>query len=84
MSVHDADYSEAKKVFEIPQDEPIFVIRGQDSRAVEALSAYFNLHANVEDPDVRPSPEWFDQLQESINLFAKFHEDNPDRVKIPD
>lgn len=84
MSVHDANYKKVKKELGIPEDEPIFVIRGKDDLALHAVVSYANVARQIEDPAVRPDDEWFDHLDEIASHFANFRNANPDRMKVPD
>lgn len=83
MGVHDGDYTKAKKALGIPEDEPIFVIRGKDDLALHAVVSYANVAKQIEDPNVAPSSEWFEQLEGVAKAFANFRNANPDRMQVP-
>lgn len=84
MGVHDANYAVIKKKLGVPEDEPIFVIRGQDDLALHTLTRYRNTASVIEAGAVRPSDEWFANIDAVINEFASFRNDNPDKIKVPD
>jgi len=59
----------------IPDDEPLFVFRAQDKKALAALVAYqkvcdFGKHRRL--------------LDERIEAFRQFVKDNPEKMKDPD
>lgn len=62
-----------------PQDEPIFVLRGQDRKALAGIRAY-NLACT---PETSPM-EHLEAITNAIDLFERFRIDNPDRMKHPD
>lgn len=84
MGVHDANYKKIKKELSISEDEPIFVLRGQDDLAAAIVARYKNMAASIEDPDKQPSDEWFSQMESVCRDFNSFRNNNPDRVKVPD
>lgn len=62
----------------IPDDEPIFLIRGRDRLAVALLEHYVELSQKDGCND------WhFDLLKGEIDKFMKFRKDFPERMKQP-
>lgn len=59
----------------IPEDEPIFILRGKDRKAIDAIVAYAE---SCDDPDHIAT------VMKRAAEFAKFATDNPDRMKEPD
>lgn len=59
----------------IPDDEPVFIFRARDLHAREALEAY----ACVLTPG-----EHRDAVVQRVADFARFAEEFPDRMKVPD
>ena len=59
----------------IPDDEPLFILRAQDIKALPVLLAYLMIQNTLE---MRTS------VKESIEDFRRFAEKNPDRMKNPD
>jgi hypothetical protein len=82
MGVH-ADteaYAKVKEALEIPLDEPIFILRGQDALAFPAIARYHILAKQVEQNP--PNEEWFANIVKSMDEFVAWAQDHP--VKIPD
>lgn len=87
MGVHDANYSKIKKELGVPEEEPIFVLRAQDSLSIGTLQRYINFARGVsgDDQDVPPpSPEWFEQMEGVVRVFGEFQHAHPAKVKLPD
>lgn len=59
----------------IPDDEPLFVFRAKDRKALAALTAYSMILDNLEQKA---------QVKKSIDDFRDFQEKYPDRMKEPD
>lgn len=59
----------------IPDDEPVFIMRGQDARAAEGIRKYGELCANSGHQLAVVNRE---------SDFIQFANDNPDRMKEPD
>ncbi len=59
----------------IPDDEPIFILRGKDLKAAKALRAYHMTCENVEHRKV---------VAQRIEDFERFAQEHPDRMKLPD
>jgi hypothetical protein len=66
-----------KKIGEvpIPDDEPLFILRAQDRKALPALTAYCSILDTLEHRA---------EVTKSINDFREFQEKNPERMKEPD
>jgi hypothetical protein len=80
MGVHNtSQYREIKRLLEIPDSEPIFIIRGQDILAHPTLEAYEGL---AEDND--RSPEFLADLRQVRSDFETWHMENKDSMKMPD
>ena len=62
-----------------PADEPLFLLRGQDLLAAEAVHHYANSSAaNGVDPQQQHS------VRVAAQTFVDFKVQNPDRIKLPD
>ncbi len=83
MGVHDANMDAIRDELGIEDDEPLFILRGQDHFIVPAVARYRNLVAQTEG-DARPSEEWFARLDGDVQRIAEWQRANPDRIKIPD
>ena len=59
----------------IPDDEPLFILRAQDRKALPALLAYSFILDNLEQKMA---------VAECVNDFRLFQEKNPERMKEPD
>jgi hypothetical protein len=62
-------------------DEPVFILRAQDSFAMAILSRYENMARQVETGEV--SPEFLEKLEEARAAFDQWRAENPDKIKIP-
>lgn len=62
----------------VPEDEPLFIIRGRDAMAVALLSAYREFCRDHGTPQQR-----IDDLASVINLFEDYQKNYPDKMKIP-
>jgi hypothetical protein len=72
-------YSAIKRILEIPEDEPIFIIRGKDKLATESVDDYLALAA------ARGCNSTFlKDLESVVSDFERFQARNPDVVKLPD
>ncbi len=58
----------------IPDDEPLFVFRAKDRKALAALVAYNMILDNLEQKEA---------VTKSINDFREFQEQNPDKMREP-
>jgi hypothetical protein len=80
MGVHKTEvYPEIKKLLDIPEDEPIFILRAQDKAALPTLIDYED-----EADHKGASDEFYNSLEPIYEDFRKWQADNPDKVKVPD
>jgi len=80
MGVHDvAQYPLIKERLGIPEDEPIFILRGQDKITMGALDAYFT-YAQM----VGCDEKFINSLEEHISSIARWQHENLGKLKIPD
>lgn len=64
----------------IPEDEPIFVLRGSDPLAVQALISYHQLLVSQSRGSETPhSAATLSKLRD----FQQFQQEHPDRMEIP-
>jgi hypothetical protein len=61
-----------------PEDEPLFILRAQDRRALAAIREYYAQCMNVCDQN------HLDAIEKAMSDFDKFRQTYPDRMKIPD
>src|ERR1700723_1133513 len=61
----------------IPEDEPLFLLRGRDHHALEAIQAYRSICAND------CNELHLDGISQAANKFAEFRIDHPERMKQP-
>lgn len=59
----------------VPKDEPVFILRARDSRAVAAMAYYQSI---CRDADHQAA------VGKRIEDFERFERENPDRMKEPD
>lgn len=59
--------------------EPVFILRGKDLAAVEAIQAYRD-----ECRLIGAGPDHLKAIEEIITAFAEYRIDNPDDMKVPD
>lgn len=59
----------------IPDDEPLFILRGQDIKALPLLLAYNIICQNL---------KHIAGIVESIGDFTRFRDNHPERMKEPD
>lgn len=77
--------AERDGVLTFPADEPLFLLRGQDGIAAEAVS--FLRAPGAVPPRVRrppPSEQFVGDVSEAYQAFKRWQIENPDRVKTPD
>ena len=80
MGVHNTEaYPEIRRLLEIPEDEPIFILRGQDRAYVPTLKMY-QRHANA----VVAGDEFLKEIDKCIEEGVEFAATNRDRMKTPD
>lgn len=58
----------------IPDDEPLFVFRAKDRKALAALVAYHMILDNLDQ---------MEEVQKSINDFRRFQEEHPEKMGEP-
>jgi hypothetical protein len=58
----------------IPDDEPLFILRAKDRKALAVLVAYNIILDNLDQKA---------EVTKSINDFRKFQENHPDRMSEP-
>jgi hypothetical protein len=63
-----------------PSDEPLFILRGQDKRALGCVRNYRTMAVY----GVKVSREFEKGLDAAVAAFEQFRIDNPDRMKDPD
>lgn len=63
----------------IPDDEPIFILRGQDKAASTTIDDY-----GVNAEDAGATREFVVGLREAFDRFEQWANDNPDKMKTPD
>lgn len=64
----------------IPEDEPVFVLRGRDIHAVALLETY----ADLINASFTGNAEHLEAVQARIRQFEQFCAEHPDRMKEPD
>lgn len=80
MGVHDLDmYPAIRNLLNIPEGEPLFILRAQDVTVVPVIRFYGTsaLAAGA-------TPEFVQHVNEDAYEFEQWQEANPGRVKIPD
>lgn len=81
-------YPAVKALLEIPEDEPIFILRAQDRLSSGTIRGYIERYAAIPDEDYGDGLEdaagFIDHLGEIETVFTHWQRDNADRVKIPD
>jgi hypothetical protein len=86
MGIHQSEevYSKIKELLDIPEDEPIFIMRAQDQFSVPTLADYLNNVVNGTDNTHNTMGDWFDSMREKGNEFLTWQRTNEDKVKVPD
>ncbi len=59
----------------VPEDEPVFILRAKDTKAIAALTAYSVLIERLEQKEM---------VRKSIMAFLKFAKENPDKMGEPE
>jgi hypothetical protein len=62
----------------VPDDEPLFLLRGRDVLAIELLFSYFLISAKA-----GCTAYHYKKLGETIEGFIKFKREHPERMKMP-
>ena len=84
MGVHDLKmYPAVKKLLDIPQDEPIFILRAQDILSTSVLVFYQEQYKNLGDHR-RKSVGFYDRLSTEIEDRQLWRDEHLDSVKVPD
>lgn len=84
MSVHDPTVQkQVKELIGAKDDEPIFIIRGQDTLAVPVLEFYFAA-ADHRAARLRISTEFRLAIGAVVERFRLWQKENAVRVKVPD
>ena len=88
MGVHDTEnYAQVKKLLGIPGDEPIFILRAQDTIAATIIETYrvlYNVIAQAAGIDYSIRRYFSDHLQSCYANFQQYAAKYPDRIKVPD
>lgn len=88
MGVHDKDrYGEIKEALDIPDDEPIFIIRGKDSLAPTIIDLYDLIYmstAKVQGVEEHKAMEFSDGVREIYDEVREYQHAHADVVKVPD
>lgn len=64
----------------VPDDEPLFILRGRDSTALRALEIYFEVVTNNDSIQA----DHVHALRRRLHDFEHFRDAHPDRMKTPD
>lgn len=64
---------------DIPEDEPVFVIRGKDAAAPMAISHYADAAVMV-----GASDEFVDEVRRAVETVCAWQADHLDRIRAPD
>jgi hypothetical protein len=84
MGVHKTEvYPTIKRLLEIPEDEPIFILRAQDKLSVPILETY----AGAARDNIHDSQLQWDMLiglEIVVKDFERWQFENVDRMKVPD
>ena len=60
----------------VPEDEPVFILRARDCKALGTIRCYQSIFA--------PTSEQWKVCQAVVDDFTKFREENPDKMGEPD
>ncbi len=64
----------------IPENEPVFLLRAQDSISLHVLMYYLELLGDMQDPDT----DMVQAVHAQIERFARWERVHHDRMKCPD
>jgi hypothetical protein len=80
MGVHDIDkYPAVKAMLDIPDDEPIFILRGKDKLAFQTIMNYQSMAVS------RRCPEAFiGDLDKVLERFEEWQDQHSELMKLPD
>lgn len=94
MGVHNMKvYPEVKRLFDMPNDEPLFVLRGQDRLSTPTIALYECLYAEAQASIYGQSgvltrseaiSTFDDHLMAVVVNFRRWQQRNLGRVKMPD
>lgn len=88
MGVRDKDrYAEIKEALGIPDDEPIFIIRGKDKLAPVIIDLYDLIYmstAKIGGVEQQDALDFSDGVREVYDEVYAYQRLNPDLVKVPD
>ena len=62
----------------IPDDEPVFIIRGRDKLALGIIGYYMGLSETLGSPEQR-----IEQLNQVLVKFQKYTDTHSDKMKVP-
>lgn len=63
----------------IPDDEPVFILRGKDLTAATSIASWLETAALA-----GTNPEKLEAARGHLDAFLRFQKDNPERCKFPD
>jgi hypothetical protein len=66
----------------IPDDEPIFILRARDSKAVRTLIAYNRI--GIQGGDIKEHKKHAEAVEARIEQFTNWATAHPERMKNPD
>jgi hypothetical protein len=86
MGVHrDSEtYNKVKQLLDIPEDEPIFIIRAQDRFSVKTIQSYRKMVRDGSKIGAEKLFSWYEDVGSVISDFINWQRDNRDKVKVPD
>lgn len=87
MSVKQDDprvYTTIKKLLDIPEDEPIFILRAQDKFSIEGLQSYRSHVLWGVRSRLQVLEEWGNEVGSIINDFKNWQRDHKEKIKVPD
>lgn len=85
MGVQDKEmYPQIKQLLGIPEDEPIFILRGQDDRALRTIEQYYVLQTIDRDGTDVQEEEFLTGLLAVREDFWFFSKEDPARMKKAD
>lgn len=80
MGVHDViKYPAIKVLLDIPDHEPIFILRGKDVLAYQTILNYQNMAVTR-----RCSERFINDLDKCLEQFDEWADTHPEQMKIPD
>jgi hypothetical protein len=62
----------------VPEDEPIFILRGRDNQAVQTLKLYHSFFTAM-----NGDPDRLKAIEAVVEAFMKFKLEHPERMKQP-